>query len=161
MPTMSEKDYQEWRRAHPGRAKAVDAARADARQQSSGPKYLAAQIAAVLDPQTAGGANKYHAKPVVIDGIRFASTKEGNRYSELCLMQKAGEILWFARQARFKIEGGEYVADWIIAYPNHCQWADCDAPPIVVEDTKGMITPVYRRSKKQMLERYGIDIKES
>jgi hypothetical protein len=37
-------------------------------------------------------ANKYRAQPVVIDGIRFASKKEGARYLELKLLERAGKI---------------------------------------------------------------------
>lgn len=36
--------------------------------------------------------SKYHAKPVTIDGIRFASKKEGNRYCELKALTRAGKI---------------------------------------------------------------------
>lgn len=36
--------------------------------------------------------HKYHAKPTTVDGIRFASKAEARRYSELRLLEKAGEI---------------------------------------------------------------------
>ena len=36
--------------------------------------------------------SKYHAKPVTIDGIRFASKKEGSRYCELKALTRAGKI---------------------------------------------------------------------
>ena len=95
--------------------------------------------------------SKYGAVATVVDGIRFASKKEAQRYSDLCIMHQAGEVLWFCRQPRFVIEGGEYVADFIVLYR-------CGA--LIVEDVKGMLTPVYRRSKRQMKERYEIDIQE-
>ena len=36
--------------------------------------------------------SKYHAQPVEIDGVRFDSQKEARRYSELRLLERAGEI---------------------------------------------------------------------
>ena len=36
--------------------------------------------------------SKYHNKKVIIDGIKFDSKKEANRYQELKLMQRAGKI---------------------------------------------------------------------
>ena len=35
---------------------------------------------------------KYNARKTVVDGIKFDSKKEAARYSELKLMEKAGEI---------------------------------------------------------------------
>jgi len=35
---------------------------------------------------------KYRAEPVIIDGVRFASKKEGKRYGELKLLEVAREI---------------------------------------------------------------------
>jgi hypothetical protein len=96
--------------------------------------------------------NKYRAKPIEVNGKKFPSTKEGKRYSELLMMVKAGEVRWFCRQPRFDIEGGEYRPDFIIMYATG---------ELVIEDVKGVRTALYVRSKKQMLERYGIDIKES
>jgi len=37
-------------------------------------------------------ANKYNAKKVVIEGHTFDSQKEGRRYNELRLLERAGEI---------------------------------------------------------------------
>jgi dsDNA-binding SOS-regulon protein len=36
--------------------------------------------------------NKYNAKKTVVDGITFHSKKEADRYCELRLLQKAGQI---------------------------------------------------------------------
>lgn len=36
--------------------------------------------------------NKYRNKKVIVDGEEFDSKKEGNRYKELRLLERAGEI---------------------------------------------------------------------
>lgn len=48
---------------------------------------------------------KYRNKKVVIDGITFMSTKEGNRYLELKLLERAGEISHLELQPKFKLFG--------------------------------------------------------
>lgn len=107
--------------------------------------------------------SKYGAKPQVIDGIRFDSQKEGRRYGELRLLEKAGEIHSLVTQPRFElwahcgvvseppIRVGEYRADF--AYTTS-QGAD------VVEDVKGFKTPLYRWKKKHVEAQYGIQIRE-
>jgi len=45
--------------------------------------------------------SKYNNQPVIIDGMRFDSKKEGNRWNELKLMQKAGSIGYLERQVNF------------------------------------------------------------
>jgi hypothetical protein len=62
--------------------------------------------------------SKYGAKSVTIDGIRFASRLEGNRYGELKLLERAGEISLLLPQYRFPLMApnnevvGFYVADF-------------------------------------------------
>ena len=45
--------------------------------------------------------SKYHNKKVMIDGIKFDSKKEANRYQELKLMQRAGIISDLQRQVKY------------------------------------------------------------
>lgn len=37
--------------------------------------------------------SKYHAEKVTVDGIRFDSKKEANRYRQLRIMERAGTII--------------------------------------------------------------------
>ena len=107
--------------------------------------------------------SKYRAKPTVVDGIRFDSKRESERYVELKLMQKAGEIQDLRLQPRFQLliktlDGpvvcvGTYVADF--AYEKLT-----GAFRTVVEDVKGVLTPVYRLKKKLVQALYGIEIRE-
>lgn len=47
--------------------------------------------------------NKYHNKRVKIDGMFFDSTKEGERYKFLKLLERLGEITALKRQVRFEL----------------------------------------------------------
>ena len=47
--------------------------------------------------------SKYHNKPVVYDGIKFISTKEGNYYLYLKQLQENGEISNLRMQVPYEI----------------------------------------------------------
>jgi len=96
--------------------------------------------------------HKFHAKPTVNDGIRFASKKEAARYETLKLLQTAGEVLFFLRQTRFHLPGGtSWACDFLVF------WAD---DHVSVEDVKGMRTEAFKRAKKQVEALYPIEIEE-
>ena len=100
--------------------------------------------------------SKYGAKAVVIDGIRFASKKEGKRYAELKLLAKSGEIngLMVQPQYPFELKGAtvfKYIADF-------SYWTRTNKR--VVEDVKGVRTPLYRLKKKLIEIQYDIEITE-
>lgn len=46
---------------------------------------------------------KYNNKKITVDGQIFDSKKEANRYKELRLLEKAGEIYDLRRQVKFKL----------------------------------------------------------
>lgn len=102
--------------------------------------------------------SKYGAKPVVIDGVRFASQAEGRRYRELKLLEKAGHIIALRLQPSFvllagdgKTRVGRYVADFsYIDVKKGAMW----------EDVKGVRTPVYKLKKKLVEAQCGITITE-
>ena len=104
--------------------------------------------------------SKYRAVPVVIDGRRFHSQKEGRRYRELLLLQKAGEIRDLECQVGFPIfvhghKISVYVADFKFITPDG---------KIVVEDVKSPATAkiaLYRIKKKLVKACYNIDILET
>ena len=102
--------------------------------------------------------SKYGAKPIVIDGIRFASQAEGRRYSELRLFERAGRIRQLELQPEFPIVlGGKKVATYKadFAYFAHNSR--------VVEDVKSAPTktPLYRLKKRLVEALYpGVTITE-
>jgi hypothetical protein len=57
-----------------------------------------------VDSQLAAPKSKYGAKPMVVGGIRFDSTKEAKRYSELRLLEIAGLIKDLETQPKFPID---------------------------------------------------------
>ena len=101
---------------------------------------------------------KYHNITTTIDGIRFDSRKEANRFYQLRLMERAGEISNLRRQVEYELIPAQktpagravrpvkYVADFV--YEDHGK--------TVVEDVKGVKTREFRIKSKLMLWRYGI-----
>lgn len=105
--------------------------------------------------------SKYGAKPTTVDGIRFASKAEARRYSELRMLERAGEIVKLELQPKFPLmHAGKklatYIADFRYVVPGYRPLTDRE----VVEDVKGMKTPVYRLKKKMVEAQYGIEITE-
>jgi len=101
--------------------------------------------------------NKYHNKITYVDGIRFMSKRESQRYLELKALERSGIIRDLKLQPRFPLVFNDikictYVADF--------QYVDIKKNCEVVEDVKGVLTAVYRLKKKLMKAGYGIDIQE-
>ncbi len=118
--------------------------------------------------------SKYGARKTVVDGIIFDSKKEANRYRELKMLERAGEICCLRLQVPFELipaqyeETGEvytrgankgkpkrgkciekavtYIADFV--------YYNSDATVRTVEDVKGMRTPVYIIKRKLFRWRY-------
>jgi len=96
--------------------------------------------------------HKFKAVRCESDGFKFASKKECKRYSELKLLQKAGEVAFFQMQTPFHLPAGvKYVLDFQV------YWANGD---ITFEDVKGVKTPMYILKKKQVEALYPIKITE-
>lgn len=121
---------------------------------------------------------KYNNKKIEVDGMTFDSKKEANRYKELSLLQKAGEISELRTQVRYvlipsqrevsnevytrgenkgKNKPGKllerectYVADFVYYKDGK----------VIVEDTKGFRTKEYIIKRKLMLYVHHIQIKE-
>ena len=121
------------------------------------------------------GRSKYGNRKVNIDGETFDSRKEGRRYSELLLLERAGEIRGLERQVKFVLipaqrepdrtgpKGGiikgkviereiSYIADFV--------YYDTRTGEKIVEDAKGMRTKEYILKRKMMLFFHGVRIRE-
>ena len=102
--------------------------------------------------------NKYHNRKVITsDGIEHDSQREANRWCELKLLERAGQIQDLQRQVKFELipkQQGEravnYIADFVYT----------ENGKKVVEDTKGMKTKDYIIKRKLMLYIHHIRIKE-
>ena len=100
---------------------------------------------------------KYKARPTMVNGIRFASQKEAARYGELILLNKAGLIGELIIQPEFKIViNGKDICIYMADFMYH----DRDRNILVVEDVKGVRTPVYKLKKKLVEAAHGITITE-
>ncbi len=99
---------------------------------------------------------KYNAKKVTIDGIVFDSKAEAKRYKVLKILERAGEIQNLELQPRYdliinEIKVGFYKADFRYT----------EKGKLIIEDVKGMKTPIYNLKKKMIKAIYGIDILET
>lgn len=100
--------------------------------------------------------SKYKAIKTEVDGFIFDSRAEARRYSELILAERAGEISNLSLQPVFPIivnekKIGKYIADF--------QYIDRDGNR-VIEDVKGISTPVYKLKKKLVEAIHEINITE-
>lgn len=113
---------------------------------------------------------KYGNRKVEIDGVVFDSKREAQRYQELCLLERAGEITDLVCHPRydFVVNGvrlGFYKADfrYLKQAPSRKgqRGTFVDDVP-VVEDVKSKPTKTttYRLKRKLMKALYGIEIKE-
>ena len=99
----------------------------------------------------------------MVDGITFDSKKEATRYSELKLLQRAGEIFDLQRQVPFtlipkQVRDGKTIERPCV-YKADFVYKDKDGTEIV-EDVKGVCTKEYRIKKKLMLWQFGIVVRE-
>jgi hypothetical protein len=102
--------------------------------------------------------SKYHALKTTVDGIVFASKAEASAYCNRKLMQQSGMIGDLELQPAYDlvvngVKVGRYIADF--RYRLNTTGAT------IVEDVKGVRTPVYRLKKKLVKALYGIDILET
>ena len=98
---------------------------------------------------------KYKSKAVVIDGHRFPSKLEANRYLELKLLQRAGKIQDLELQPTFELQPGfrkNGVTYRAITYKADFRYTMNGKT--VIEDTKGYKTEVYALKKKLFEFRY-------
>lgn len=100
--------------------------------------------------------HKYGAKATTVDGHRFASQAEARRYGELKLLEKAGEITNLELQPKYPLlVNGVVIAHYVGDFRYHVKGLP------VVEDVKGVKTPLYRLKKKMLRAQYGIEIAET
>ena len=100
-------------------------------------------------------ASKYHNRR----SGGYASRREATRAWELRMLEQAGKIGDLEEQKPFELiprQEGErsmvYIADFVYREPPNGE--------LVVEDAKGMRTPLYICKRKLMLLVYGIRIRE-
>lgn len=106
---------------------------------------------------------KYGNKKVWFDGMEFDSIRERDRYLELKLLQRAGEISELDTQVKFElIPSQRYdgkVVERPVTYIADFVYKD-KLGNVVVEDAKGHRTTEYILKRKMMLYFLGIRVRE-
>ena len=111
--------------------------------------------------------NKYYNRHVrTSDGIVHDSQREANRWIELKLLERAGQITNLNRQVKFVLipKQVEYIGKKVKVLEMECSYiADFvyqENGQTVVEDTKGVRTKDYIIKRKLLLWVHGIRIRE-
>lgn len=101
--------------------------------------------------------HKYRAQKTEVDGITFDSKAEAERYVTLKAMERAGDISDLALQPAFVLIDGFTdsfgTRHRAITYKADFKYLDRDGN-VVVEDVKGIQTPVFRLKHKLLMFRY-------
>jgi hypothetical protein len=99
--------------------------------------------------------SKYHNRKTEVDGFVFDSRREANRYVELKLLERAGEIYHLELQPKFEmVVNGMKICDY------YADFRYQEGEKTIVEDAKGVRTDVFRIKKKLLKAIYGIDVVE-
>lgn len=108
--------------------------------------------------------SKYNSKKTVVDGQKFDSRKEANRYQELLLLERVGAIKNLSRQVKFVLIPSQRDEVTGKVVERECSYrADFEYTEdgkTIVEDVKGFKTKEYIIKRKLLLWRYGIRIRE-
>lgn len=116
-----------------------------------------------LSPLLSMRRHKFNAVRTEVDGILFDSKKEAKRYDELKLLERGGIIKDLKLQPKFELTSNgvnivtdknkkyTYIADFM--------YFDNEKGETVIEDAKGMKTPIYKL-KKAIMRTMGYEIVE-
>lgn len=106
-----------------------------------------------------GSKNKYRNIRTEVDGIWFASKAEADRYKQLRLLEKIGDVKDLEMQPRYEFTSEttgvvlfKYLADFRYKSRRGKSWVT------VVEDVKGFLTREFRLKQKLIEDRFGIEI---
>jgi hypothetical protein len=102
--------------------------------------------------------NKYHNIKTYVDEIKFSSKKEAARYSELKILVQVGAIQALELQPKYLIKINDVK---VCYYVGDFRYFDNETQTTILEDSKGVRTPIYRLKKKLVKAVYGIDILET
>jgi len=94
--------------------------------------------------------HKFSAQRTELDGIKFDSKLESRHYTNLKMLQRSGEVLFFLRQVPIHLPGKtKYVVDFVEFWKDgRVEFTDC----------KGMETETFKLKKRQVEELYPITL---
>ena len=102
--------------------------------------------------------NKFGNKKTIVDGYKFDSKKEANRYAELKIFEKIGKISNLKLQPKFEIVP---TVKWDKTLRARFYLADFEYMQdgkLIIEDVKSPITqkhPLYTLKRQLFLNQYG------
>jgi len=102
--------------------------------------------------------NKYGAKKTTVDGIKFDSKWEAQRWGELKAMERGGYVKDLERQIKHDIVVNDEKVCRYIADFRYKKIDDDGLETEVVEDAKGFETVEFKIKKKLMKAVFGIEI---
>ena len=110
------------------------------------------------NPRRFGSRPKYGNKKVVVQGIKFDSKWESERYLYIKSLERAGRVRNLELQVRFALEvNGQKICTYIADFRYEKENANGDWETII-EDAKGVETPEFKLKKKLMKACLGIEI---
>lgn len=105
--------------------------------------------------------SKYKNHKTIIDGIKFDSQKESNRYLLLKDKIKHNEISDLRLQVKFELQPSYVINGRTIRAINYiADFVYNESGKDIIEDTKGFRTEVYKLKKKMFEYKYGFEIRE-
>jgi hypothetical protein len=113
-----------------------------------------------------GRRGKYNARPIVVDGQRFDSTGEANRWAELQLLARGGQVRDLRRQVHLALNAagqadgpsiGMYIVDFYYLESTLRDGAIVWLP--VAEDFKGLDTALSRWKRRHLALEYRIEVR--
>lgn len=100
--------------------------------------------------------NKYNAKKVNIDGLKFDSQSEGEYYSELKLQEKAGLIKGIETQVKESFYAyGKFICNYYVDFLVYHN----DGSIEYIEH-KGLASPLWRMKWKMLVAKYDQEIRD-
>lgn len=107
--------------------------------------------------------NKYRNQKTTIDNITFDSKREGVRYQQLKMLERAGKIANLQRQVSFELLPGVKIKGARKASPPWRYFADFTYTDtangmMVIEDVKGFETDIFKAKRHAMKAIHNIDI---
>ena len=110
------------------------------------------------NPKTRKSRPKYGNKKTVVDGIKFDSKWESQRYLYLKSLEKADRVKNLELQPKFIISvNGQKICTYIADFKYDREDKD-GVWEHIVEDAKGVETPEFKLKKKLMKAVHNIDI---
>lgn len=107
-------------------------------------------------------ASKYRNRPTIVDGVRFASKAEARRWDELRMLEKAGEITDLKRQVAYPLYVNDLLVGSYVSDFDYLRIEDASdggrRVRRVVEDVKGVQTPLFRLKAKMFEAFYSFPI---